>query len=118
MIDLIWLVPALPLAGFVVNLFVGGRLGKTSGWLATALMAGAAALAVAVASDLFSLPAEGRVRVVHLFDWIRVGTFTANADLRVDQLSIVMVLVVTVVGTLIHLYSIGYMHGDARFGRF
>jgi NADH-quinone oxidoreductase subunit L len=117
-IDFIWLVPALPLAGFAVNLFAGRRLGKASGWLATALMAGAAVLAIAMASDLLSLPAEGRVRVVHLFDWIHVGTFSANADLRVDQLSIVMVLVVTIVGTLIHLYSIGYMHGDARFGRF
>ena len=118
MIDQIWLVPALPLAGFVVNLFVGRRLGRAAGWLATVLMAGAAALAIAIGLDLLALPADERLRVVHLFDWIHVGSFSVDVDLRVDQLSMLMVLVVTVVGALIHLYSIGYMDGDPRLGRF
>ncbi len=118
MIDRIWLVLALPLTGFIVNLFVGRRLGKGAGWLATVVMAGAAGLAIAACLDLLSLPAGARTRVVHLFDWIHVGGFRVDADLRVDQLSVLMALVVTIVGTLIHLYSIGYMRGDPRVGRF
>ena len=118
MIDLVWLVPALPLAGAVVTLFAGKRLGKTAGWLASALVACAFVVATGVLLDLVALPAEDRTRVVHLFDWIRVRIFAANVDLLVDPLSVTMILVVTGVGTLIHVYAIGYMEGDPRFGRF
>ena len=118
MIDLVWLVPALPLAGFIVNLLAGRRLGRSAGWLATIVMGVATALAIAIGLDLLSHPAEERTTIVHLFDWIHVGSFSADVDLRVDQLSVLMVLVVMVVGSLIHLYSIGYMEGDPRFGRF
>jgi NADH-quinone oxidoreductase subunit L len=117
-IDLVWLVPALPLAGFVVNLFLGRRLGRAAGWLATLATAAAASIAIAIGLDLLGRGAEERLEVVHLFDWIHVGAFQVNVDLRVDALSIVMVLVVTIVGALIHLYAIGYMEGDPRFGRF
>jgi NADH-quinone oxidoreductase subunit L len=117
-IDLVWLVPALPLVGFVVNLFLGRRLGRAAGWLATLVMVAAASLAVAIGLDLLARGAEDRLEVVHLFDWIHVGSFSVDVDLRVDALSIVMALVVTIVGALIHLYSIGYMEGDPRFGRF
>jgi NADH-quinone oxidoreductase subunit L len=75
-------------------------------------------VAVAVGLDLLSRPAEERTTIVHLFDWIRVGSFSAGADLRVDQFSVLMILVVTIVGTLIHLYAIGYREGDPRLGRF
>ena len=54
----------------------------------------------------------------HLFEWIRVGSFSVGVDLRLDALSATMILVVTGIGTLIHVYAIGYMHGDRRFGRF
>jgi len=54
----------------------------------------------------------------HLYEWIRVGTFSVNADLRLDPVSATMILVVTGIGALIHLYAIGYMHGDPRYGRF
>jgi NADH-quinone oxidoreductase subunit L len=117
-LKLVWLVPALPLAGFAINLFVGKRLGKGAGWLASALMFGSLAVASLVARDLLALPAGERVEVLHLFDWIDVGTFQAGVDLRVDALSVTMILIVTAVGSLIHLYSIGYMEGDPRFGRF
>jgi NADH-quinone oxidoreductase subunit L len=114
----IWLVPALPLAGFAVNLFVGRRLGKAAGWLATGLMFASLAMSIGMAGDLLSRPSGERVSVQHLFDWIQVGMFRVNADLRLDTLSLTMILVVTGVGSLIHLYSIGYMEGDRRFGRF
>ena len=118
MLKLVWLVPALPLVGFVVNLFAGRRLGKAAGWLASFLMLVSLGVAVLIARDLLALPAEDRVFVRHLFDWIDVGTFRVGIDLRVDALSLTMILVVTAVGSLIHLYSIGYMDGDPRFGRF
>jgi NADH-quinone oxidoreductase subunit L len=115
---LIWLVPALPLAGAVVNLFFGRRLGKFAGWLATALLGLSALLAALAVHDLMSLPAESRVYVLHMFEWIRVGSLSVGADLRLDPLSATMICVVTGVGSLIHLYANGYMHGDPRFGRF
>ena len=119
MLDLIWLIPALPLAGAAVNLFFGRRLGaRPAGWLATALVGLGFVLAVAVLLDLLALPAEERVHVADLFDWITVGTFSVDVALRVDPLSITMALVVTGVGALIHLYAIGYMEHDPRFGTF
>jgi NADH-quinone oxidoreductase subunit L len=115
---LIWLIPALPLAGAAVNLLIGRRLGRYAGFLATTLLGASALIAIAAVRDLLTLPAETRVYVLHLFDWIRVGSFSVDADLRLDALSATMILVVTVVGFLIHFYANGYMHGDARFGRF
>ena len=75
-------------------------------------------LAVAGLLDLLSLPAEERVHVANLFDWISVGTLTVDVALRADPLSITMALVVTGVGSLIHLYAVGYMEHDPRFGTF
>ncbi len=118
MLKLIWLVPALPLAGFVVNLFLGKRLGRLAGVLASLLMLGAFGVGLGVLNDLLTLPAHSRVFVKHLYDWIAVGNFKVAVDLRVDPLSVTMMLVVTGVGALIHIYSIGYMHGDPRYGRF
>ena len=118
MLDLVWLIPLLALAGAAVNLFLGRRLGKTAGWLATALVGLGFVLAVATLVDLLGLPADQRAHVTDLFDWISVGTFNVDVALRVDPLSITMMLVVTGVGSLIHLYAIGYMEHDPRFGTF
>ena len=115
---LIWLIPALPLAGAAINLFSGKRLGKAAGALATALVIAAFVLAVAVVRDLVAVDAGSRLYVRYLFEWIHVGSFSVGADLRLDPLSAVMILVVTGIGSLIHLYSIGYMQGDPRYGRF
>jgi NADH-quinone oxidoreductase subunit L len=116
--ELMWLIPLLPLAGAAINLFVGRRLGRFAGVVASATVATSFALSVVVALDLVGVPGEQRLYVRHLFDWIEVGSFRVGADLRLDVLSTVMILVVTGVGTLIHVYSIGYMRGDPRFGRY
>ena len=118
MMDLIWLVPALPLAGAAINLFFGKRLGKFSAYLACTAVGAAFLVSVFAVLDRLSLEGEGRVHVVHLWDWITVGSLNVGADLRLDTLSAVMILVVTGVGFLIHVYSIGYMHGDERYSRF
>jgi len=115
--DLVWLVPALPLGGFVVNLFLGKRLRASAGALASALVAASLAISVAIFVGLLSHPDTGGF-VKHVFNWIEVDAFHASANLRIDALSVTMILVVTGVGLLIHIYSIGYMAEDLRYGRF
>jgi NADH-quinone oxidoreductase subunit L len=117
-VKLIWLVPAIPLAVAAINLVAGRRLRTLAGWLASLAVATSFAVAALTVRDLLTLPADERLFVVHLFDWIRVGRFDVGADLRLDVVSATMILVVTGIGTLIHVYAIGYMEGDVRFGRF
>lgn len=110
------LIPLLPLLGFVIN-GVGFRR------VPTGLVGGIATLAVLasfliVVSLFMSFPAEGGPQIVPLFDWISVGDLHIPFSFQIDQLSLLMLLVVTGVGTLIHLYSIGYMHHDEGFGKF
>ncbi len=120
--QLVTLVVLIPLAGMTINLFWGWRFGeKVSGLIGTA----AALLAFVVAVLLWSyLSNSGYQSAVvnppFLDSWIRIGS--ANVEIpwqmRVDTLSVTMMLVVTGVGSLIHIYAIGYMHGDERFPRF
>ena len=119
MLDAAWLIPALPLAGFVVLLFAGRRLGEPrAGWLATAAMvASFVASIVAFAGLMGRDPAERRF-VLTLFEWVLAGDFAVDAGLLIDPLSVTMALFVTGVGALIHLYAIGYMHGDGDFSKF
>ncbi len=117
-IGLLWLVPAIPLAASVLNLLCGRRLGRAAGAIASAAVAASFVVAVVLVLRLVGLPAEERVATVHLFDWITAGDLRIGADLRLDALSAVMILVVTGVGTLIHVYAIAYMDGDPRYGRF
>ena len=115
---LLWLIPALPLAGAAVNLLLGRRLGRFAGVFATMLVAAAFVVSFLVVGGLLDLAAPDRLYVNHLFEWIRVGTFSVGADLRLDPLSATMILVVTGIGSLIHVYAIGYMRDDPRYGRF
>ena len=115
----LWLIPALPLAGFLA-LVVGGRvLGEPrSGWLATAAVGGSFAVVAATFIDMLSKDAEARTLHQTLFTWIPAGNFKVSMGFLADPLSITMCLFITGVGTLIHLYSIGYMHGDEKFPKF
>ena len=114
----LWVIPALPLAAAVINLFVGRRLGRWAGWLASASVIVSFAVSVALVSELVAKPAEDRLFLQHLFDWISVGRLVVGMDLRLDSLSATMILVITGIGALIHVYAVGYMDGDPRFGRF
>ena len=119
MTNIVWLVPALPLAGFVLLLVVGRRLGEPrAGWLATALCAGAFVVTAGIFWDLLSKPSGGRHVVKTIFQWVPVGGLHVGAGFLADPLSITMALFVTGVGTLIHLYAVGYMHGDPKFSKF
>ncbi|CAN5538711.1 NADH-quinone oxidoreductase subunit L [soil metagenome] len=109
---------ALPLLGSIVLLLVGKRLGRAAALLACGTVAAAFVLGTLSFFSLVSVGAEEREATVRVFEWIAAGNFNVGVDLLVDQLSLVMVLVVTGVGTLIHIYSIGYMDGDPLFPRF
>jgi NADH-quinone oxidoreductase subunit L len=115
------LIPLIPFAGFLVNAFLGKRLPKTvTGGLATVAMFISFAIAVTQVLALMGMPSESRQIIQVLFNWISVGDFTLDLSLRLDALSAVMILVITGIGSLIHLYSTSYMHEetDADYARF
>ena len=111
-------VVGLPLVGATVLLLLGKRIGRASGPVACTTIGASFVLGVVTFLRLLGEPEEERAAVAKVFDWIGVGNFNVAAELLVDQLSTVMVLIVTGVGTLIHVYSIGYMAGDDRYPRF
>lgn len=115
---LIWLVVALPLLGAAL-LLVGGRRTNSFGpALATGLSWAAFAVGVASFVQLLGYAPGDRSRSVHLFDWLTAGAFQLKAGMLVDPLSICFVLLVTFVGSLIHVYSLGYMSHDPDKRRF
>ena len=117
--DLLFLIPALPLAGFVVLLFLGKRFGEPlAGWLATAAVGASFLATVAVFLDLRNTPEHERALTQTLFTWLPVGGLKVNLGFLADPLSVTMLLFITGIATLIHLYSIGYMHGDKDFSKF
>ena len=128
MVELVWLIPALPLAGFAILLMAGPRLGEPrAGWLATAASAGSFLLTLITFAGLLGLESVskggaggrgGREDVSTLFEWMPIGGLKVDAALLVDPLSMTMALFVTGVGTLIHLYSVGYMGGDPKYSKF
>ncbi len=116
--SLLWLVIALPLLGALI-LLAGGR--RTDAWghlLATALPVGAFLVGTVLFLGLLGKPADARSVGQHLFAWIPVAGFKVDAGLLLDPLSISFVLLITGVGSLIHIYSIGYMEHDADRRRF
>jgi NADH-quinone oxidoreductase subunit L len=118
-LDLAWVIPALPALGAVILLLFGKRIGEPkSGWLATTMMVLAFLASVIVFFALRSLDPEARANVSQGFTWIESGGFHVDFRFLVDPLSSTMTLFVTGIGALIHLYAIGYMHGDPRFSRF
>jgi len=115
------LIPLLPLLGFLVNASFGRRLSKAAaGAVACAAMIGSFLVSVAAVWRLAALAPDVRTIVQRVFTWISSGDFSAAFTLRVDPLSAVMILVVTGIGSLIHLYSTAYMHeeSDSEFARY
>ncbi|SNV24775.1 NADH-quinone oxidoreductase subunit L [Dermatophilus congolensis] len=107
-----WLLVALPALGAAL-LLIGGKATNSFGpLLATALSWASFLLGAALLVDMLGRPGEQRAVSVDLWNWISAGTFSLNAGLLVDQLSISFVLLITFVGSLIHIYSLGYMAHD------
>jgi len=109
---------ALPLAGSIILLLAGRKADKWGHLLATALSASSFGLGLYQLSQMLALEPEERAFTQKLFTWISVGTFNVDAGLLLDQLSICFVLLITGVGTLIHIYSISYMSHDRDRRRF
>jgi NADH-quinone oxidoreductase subunit L len=119
MTSALWLLPAFPLFGALVLMVFGRRLGEPrSGWFAAAMPIASFLVSVSVYFDLLSRSSEERHEVVTLFSWIPVGALHIDVALLADPLSITMALFITGIGSLIHLYAIGYMHGDPKFSKF
>jgi NADH-quinone oxidoreductase subunit L len=119
MTSALWLLPAFPLFGAIVLMVFGRRLGEPrSGWFAAAMPIASFLVTVSVYFDLLSRSSEERNEVVTLFSWIPVGALNIDVALLADPLSITMALFITGIGSLIHLYAIGYMHGDPNFSKF
>jgi NADH-quinone oxidoreductase subunit L len=118
-LDAVWLIPALPLAGFLILLLAGKRLGEpAAGWLATVMCAGSFVASVVVYAGLLGEPEEGRQFTQTLFAWVPSGGLRVDVGFLADPLSITMALFVTGVSALIHMYAIGYMRGDPDFSQF
>jgi NADH-quinone oxidoreductase subunit L len=115
------LIPLLPLAGFLVNATIGKRLSKrVSGGLASALMVASFVIAAAQVWALFGMAPESRQITQTLYTWITAGDFSLDLAFRLDALSAVMILVITGIGSLIHIYSTAYMHEetDPEYARY
>jgi NADH-quinone oxidoreductase subunit L len=116
--SLLWLIIAIPAVSAAVLMLAGRRADRWGHLLGTAAPIASFAIAVAAFVALLDRPEESRAVGQHLFDWISVNRFQVDFTLLFDQLSAVFVLLITGVGSLIHIYSIGYMAHDERRRRF
>jgi NADH-quinone oxidoreductase subunit L len=111
---MLFLIPFVPFAGFLINLSFGRRLSKSaSGAVAVGAMLVSFALSVIAFVRLVALPPDSRALVQQVYSWISSGSFEASFTLSVDPLAALMILVVTGIGALIHIYSIAYMHEES-----
>jgi NADH-quinone oxidoreductase subunit L len=116
MADYLFLIPALPLLAFAINFIFGRNLIKDKAhWIAAPAVFASFVLSVLV---FFDVRDKGEPIDKHLFTWIPSGSFDIQVALHVDQLTAIMLLVVSSVGFLVHFYSVGYMGGDSSYYRF
>jgi NADH-quinone oxidoreductase subunit L len=118
---MLFLIPALPFFGFLLNASLGRRLSKAAaGRLACAAMIASFGVSLAAVIRLVALEPESRAITEQLLTWITSGDFVVPYQLRLDPLSAVMILVVSGIGSLIHVYSTAYMHDetDSEFARY
>ncbi|MFC7406982.1 NADH-quinone oxidoreductase subunit L [Georgenia alba] len=116
--SLAWLLVAIPLASAGLLLLLGRRSDRWGHWLGVLASAGAFVVGLVILLQMLAMPAEERVLGVHLFTWIPAGDLSVDAGLQVDPLSMTFVMLVTFVGTLIHIYSVAYMAHDPARRRF
>jgi NADH-quinone oxidoreductase subunit L len=119
MYELVKFIPFLPLLGFLILGLFGSKIKneKLIGTIATSTVGISFIIAVSIFMSMLNHTPEKPV-VVDLFTWIEAGNFKINLAYQVDQLSILFTMIITGIGSLIHIFSIGYMHGDKSFFRF
>ena len=119
MLQLLWLVPAIPFAGALLLAILGPRMrAKMVALLGTGTIAASAAISLLIAADFLAAPPPGGAYTQTLWTWIEVGSFHPAIAFYLDALSLLMMLVVTFVSFLIHLYSTAFMRGDEGYSRF
>lgn len=120
MFEYVWLIPLFPLIGVVINGLFGKKIKNETviGGIGALMVFGSFLVSCGILMELLSKPAEERFFEKVLFTWIKSGNFTADIGFLIDPLSTLMIMVVTGVGFLIHVYSIGYMHGEEGFYRY
>ena len=120
MTELIYLTVILPLAGFLINGILGRKIKneKIIGWIGSGVIGLSFLVSLFSFFETLGLPVDNRQTIVTLFNWLVIGGLNVSFSYQVDQLSLVMAMIVTGVGFIIHVYSIGYMHGDKGFWRF
>jgi NADH-quinone oxidoreductase subunit L len=119
MLDYLWLIPLFPLLGSAINGLQRRRMSEQAvGYIACGAVALAFLCSLMAFLALLRLPADQRMVEVVIYQWVTSGTFEAAMGLLLDPLSSIMILVVTGVGLLIHIYSMGYMHGDEGIQRY
>ena len=114
----LWVLLALPIFGAAVLLLGGRRTNRWGPYLGCLTVIAAAGYAIALLVSMMALPADERAIGQSLYSWVMVGSFQAEFALQLDQLSMVFVLLITIVGSLIHVYSLGYMEHDADRRKF
>jgi NADH-quinone oxidoreductase subunit L len=114
----LWLLIGFPLVGAAILLFGGKRTNRWGHYVGTLAVVASAVYAVILLLALMGRSAEERTAVQHIADWVFINKFSASIALQLDQLSMVFVLLITIVGSLIHVYSIGYMKDDPDRRRF
>ena len=116
MIELAWLIPVFPVIGVLINGLFGKHVGEKAGPIAS-VMAGLSLLVVlGIAVEMIF--GAGGSHTVPLWTWVEAGSFSASMSFLIDPLSTIMLLVVAGVGFLVHVYAVGYMHGDPGYPRF
>lgn len=119
MIDLVWLIPLFPLVGFLINGLIGRRFPeKVIGWIGAGALGASFLVTLSIFAEVLSMDASRRSVQKIVYTWMASGDLNVPIGFLVDPLSLVMLLVVTGVGSIIHVYSIGYMHGELGFRRF
>ncbi len=120
MADNFYLVTLLPLLGFLFAGLFGSKIKneKLIGWICTLAVLVPFIIGAMCLFEMMSLPPDARRIVLNYYNWITAGSFTVNYAYVIDPLSIALVLIITGVGAIIHVYSIGYMHGDSGFAKF
>ena len=118
MIRYAYIIPLLPLLAFFINIAVGRRLPRKGDWVSIAAIGAGLAMSIAIFFEVFRIH-DPNFKYHVVYPWLDIGgRFVVNAGILVDNITAVMLVVVTGVSTLVHIYSIGYMHGDPRYSRF
>jgi NADH-quinone oxidoreductase subunit L len=106
----------IPFAGFLINIFFGKKLGHSApGWIGTAAIAAAFAITLGFFLQVLG---DGKAIIINVAPWLTLTNFSVNFSFQLDQLSLLWLMFVTGIGTLIHMYSISYMHDDENVHKF